>query len=128
MHLEVIYTIKRGNKKQLETTMHYTFVCFHVAISFHTVSDFNATEIVTEIAAANTRWEEGIEIFDDDINEAQEEFEVFLMVEGNFTVTYTIQTTVCRIPENDRKLLRKFAMYTAWECLIRFHIEFASVW
>ena len=84
--------------------MQYTFVCFHVAIFFHTVNDFNATEIVTEIAARSTRCEEGIQIFDDDINEAQEEFEVFLTVEGNFTVTYTIQTTVCRIPENDRKL------------------------
>ena len=107
--------------------MHYTFVCFHVTLSFHTVSDFNATEIVTQIAAANTRWEEGIQIFDDDINEAQEEFEVFLTVEGNFTVTYTIQTAVCRIPESDCKLLCEFVMYTAWECLIRFHIEFATV-
>ena len=84
--------------------MQYTFVCFHVAISFHTVNDFNATEIVTEIAAGSTRCEEGIQIFDDDINEVKEEFEVFLTVEGNFTVTYTMQTTVCRIPENDRKL------------------------
>ena len=81
---------------------------FCVCISFHTVSDFNATDIVTEIAAGNTRWDKGIQIFDDDINEAQEEFEVFLTVEGNFTVTYTIQTTVCRIPENDRKLLSKY--------------------
>ena len=73
--------------------------------SFHAVNDFNATEIVTEIAAGSTRCEEGIQIYDDNINEAQEEFEVFLTVEGNFNVTYTIRTTVCRIPESDRKLL-----------------------
>lgn len=69
------------------------------------MNDFNATEIVTEIAAGNTRCEEGIQIYDDNINEAQEDFEVFLTVEGNFTVTYTIRTTVCRIPESDCKLL-----------------------
>ena len=97
-------TVKLGNKKQLEQlAVHFLYV-FMLAISFHTVNDFNATEIVTEIAARSTRCEKGIQIFDDDINEAQEEFEVFLTVEGNFTVTYTIQTTVCRIPENDRKL------------------------
>ena len=85
------------------------------------MNDFNATEIVTEIAAGSTRWDKGIQIFDDDINEAQEEFEVLLTVEGNFTVTYTIQTAVCRIPESDRKPFCGFAVhliYTSCECLI----------
>ena len=68
------------------------------------MSDFNATEIVTEIPAGATRWKQGIQIFDDDINEGREEFEVFLTVEGNFPVTYLIRTVVCRIPESDRKL------------------------
>ena len=84
------------------------------------MNDFNATEIVTEIAAGS-RWDEGIQIYDDNINEAQEEFEVLLTVEGNFTVTYTIQTTVCRIPESDRKPFCGFAIhliYTSWEWLI----------
>ena len=68
------------------------------------MSDFNATEIVTEIPAGATRWEQGIQIYDDDINEGREEFEVFLTVEDNFPVTYLIRTAVCRIPESDRKL------------------------
>ena len=76
--------------------------------SFHAVRDFNATEIVTEIPVGATRLKEEIQIFDDDINEAREEFKVFLTVEGNFTVTYLIRTTVCRIPYNDRKLSSKF--------------------
>ena len=66
--------------------------------------DFNNTEILTEFGVQETRREEGIQIFDDEINEAREEFEVFLTVRGNFTVTYNIRTTTCRIPENDRKL------------------------
>ena len=71
---------------------------------FYAVRDFNATEIVTKVPVGATRLEEGIEIFDDDINEAREEFEVFLTVEGNLTVLYLIRTAVCRIPESDRKL------------------------
>ena len=78
------------------------------------MNDFNATETVTEIAAGSTRWDKGIQIVDDDINEAQEEFEVFLTVEGNFTVTYTIQTTVCRIPENDRKPITTTTVCMCW--------------
>ena len=54
-------------------------------------------------AAAGTRLEQGIQIFDDQINEAQEVFVVVMRVESNFTVRYDRQTTVCRIPESDRK-------------------------
>ena len=71
---------------------------------FLAVSDFNATEIVTEIPARETSLEQGIQIFDDDINEGREEFQVVLTVEGDFPVTYLIRTAVCRIPESDRKL------------------------
>ena len=73
-------------------------------IYFYAERDFNGTEIVTEISAGATRLVEGIQIFDDDINEAREEFEVFLTVEGNVTTAYLIRTAVCRIPESDRKL------------------------
>ena len=68
------------------------------------MSDFNATEIVTEIPARETSLEQGIQIFDDNINEGREEFQVVLTVEGDFPVTYLIRTAVCRIPESDRKL------------------------
>lgn len=68
------------------------------------MSDFNATEIVTEIPARETSLEQGIQIFDDDINEGREEFQVVLTVEGDFPVTYLMRTAVCRIPESDRKL------------------------
>ena len=71
------------------------------------MSDFNATEIVTEIPARETSLEQGIQIFDDDINEGREEFQVVLTVEGDFPVTYLIRTAVCRIPESDRKLSSK---------------------
>ena len=84
--------------------------------SFHAVRDFNVTEIVAEIPVGATRLNEEIQIFDDDINEAREEFEVFLTVEGNFTVTYFIRTTVCRIPYNDRKLSSKFIMHLIYLC------------
>ena len=73
---------------------------------------------MTEIAAGSTRREEGILIFNDDINEAQQEFEVFLTVEGNFTVTYTIQTTVCRIPESDRKPFCGFAIHLIYNIVL----------
>ena len=80
--------------------------------------DFNATEIVTEVPVGATRLEEGIEIFDDDINEAQEEFEVFLTVEGNFTVLYLIRTAVCRISESDRKLSCMHSIHNFVRCFV----------
>ena len=73
--------------------------------------DFNATEIVTEISAGATRLVEGIQIFDDNINEAREEFEVLLTVESNLTTAYLIRTAVCRIPESDRKPSCMYPVY-----------------
>ena len=84
-------------------TDRYTLIIKYI-IFLHAVYDFNATEIVTDIpAAAGITLEQEIQIFDDDINEAQEVFVVVLKVESNFTVTYNRQTTVCRIPKSDRK-------------------------
>ena len=52
----------------------------------------------TEVVTAD------IPIFDDEINEAAEDFVVVLEV-VNITnpVEFTTQTTVCRIPQSDRK-------------------------
>jgi len=46
-----------------------------------------------------------IPIVDDEINEATEDFVVVLEVASNTTnpVEFTTQTTVCRIPQSDRK-------------------------
>lgn len=74
-------------------------------VSFHAVNDFNDTEIITTIMvpASTSRWEQEIQIYDDNINEAEEVFNVSLTVEGNFSVEYRTRTAVCRIPESDRK-------------------------
>ena len=71
--------------------------------SFFTGRDFNNTEIVSEIPAGTTRLQQEIQIFDDEINEAREEFQVLLIVANN-----TVANSRCRIPENDRKLICKF--------------------
>ena len=99
------------NCKQVHTTnsymIHPEFKSVKIILSciyFYAENDFNATEIVTQIPAGATRLKQGIQIFDDDINEAREEFEVFLTTEGNVTAIYLIRTAVCRIPESDRKL------------------------
>ena len=80
----------------------------HCVCIFHAVNDFNDTEIIATIPPRTTRWEQGIQIFDDNINEAEEVFNVLLTVEGNLTVEYLIRTAVCRIPESDRKHLYRY--------------------
>ena len=54
-----------------------------------------------------------IEIFDDEINEGQEVFNVSVEVLGNISnaVEFRIQTTLCRIRQSDRKLSCKICMY-----------------
>ena len=78
----------------------------HLCISSHAGRDFNDVVIVTEIPAAQTQLMQSIQIFDDEINEGREVFDVFLEVVGNIsnTVMYRIQTTLCRIRQSDRKL------------------------
>ena len=47
-----------------------------------------------------------IPIFDDEINEVAEDFVVVLeVVNSTNPVEFTTQTTVCRIPQSDRKCL-----------------------
>ena len=80
---------------------------------FHAGRDFNDTVIITEIPAAQTQLMQSIQIFDDEINEGREVFDVLLDVVGNIsnTVTYTIRTTLCRIRQSDRKLSCKIHMH-----------------
>ena len=80
--------------------------------------DFNDTVILTEVPAAQTQLAQAIQIFDDEINEGREVFNVSLEVVGNISnaVMYKIQTTRCRIRESDRKLCCKV-------CSTHFKIE-----
>ena len=74
-------------------------------LSFHAGTDFNSTPFEVTMAAGTTVVTADIPIVDDEINEADEEFVVVLEVVSNTTnpVEFSTQTTVCRIPENDRK-------------------------
>ena len=78
----------------------------YLCISFHAGLDFNDTVIVTEVPVAQTQLMQSIQIFDDEINEGREVFDVSLEVVGNISnaVEYRIQTTLCRIRQSDRKL------------------------
>ena len=80
----------------------------------HAGMDFNDTVILTKVPAAQTQLAQAIQIFDDEINEGREVFNVSLEVVGNISnaVMYTIQTTRCRIRQSDRKLCCKVCMYT----------------
>jgi len=74
--------------------------------SLHAGIDFNDTQPFEVTMTAGTEAvTAGIDIVDDEINEAAEDFVVVLEVAGNTTnpVEFTIQTTICRIPGNDRK-------------------------
>ena len=77
--------------------------------------DFNDTVIVMEIPAAQSQLMQAIQIFDDEINEGREIFNVYLEVVGNIsnTVQFRIQTTLCRIRQSDRKLSCKICMFTS---------------
>ena len=78
----------------------------YLCISFHAGDDFNDTVIVTEVPVARTQLMQSIQVFDDEINEGREVFNVSLEVVGNISnaVVYRIQTTLCRIRQSDRKL------------------------
>ena len=84
-----------------------------LCISFHAGRDFNDTVIVTEVPAGQTQLMQAIQIFDDEINEGREVFNVSLQVVSNISsaVQYRIQTTLCRIRQSDRKLSSKICMY-----------------
>ena len=88
-------------------------MCVYLCISFHAGRDFNDTVIVTEVPAAQTQLVQAIQIFDDEINEGQEDFSVSLEVVSNISnaVECRIQTALCRIRQSDRKLSFKVSMY-----------------
>ena len=85
----------------------------YLCIPFHAGRDFNDTVIVTEVPAGQTLLVEAIQIFDDEINEGREVFNVSLDVVSNISnaVQYRIQTALCRIRQSDRKLSCKICMY-----------------
>ena len=82
-------------------------MCIHPCL--YVGRDFSDTVIVTEIPEAQNQVVQAIQIFDDEINEGREDFNVFLEVVSNISnaVQYRIQTTLCRIRESDRKLYCK---------------------
>ena len=76
-----------------------------VYVYLPTGMDFNGTPFEVTMAARTTVVTANIPIVDDEINEAEEVFVVVLEVVSNTTnpVEFTTNTTVCRIPANDRK-------------------------
>ena len=86
-----------------ENTWEVTILLLCMYSSHAANKDFNVTEIVIDFGVGDTRKRVSFQIFDEEINEAREEFEVSLTVLGNITASYIIQNTTCRIPENDRK-------------------------
>ena len=109
-------------KTQCKTTvaaLQFVNVCVFIHTLIYVGLDFNDTVIVTEIPAAQTQLMQAIQIFDDEINEGREVFNVSLEVVSNVSnaVQYRIQTTLCRIRQSDRKLSCKifmYFMYTSW--------------
>ena len=93
--------------------IYFLLLCVYLCISFHAGKDFNDTVIVTEVPVAQTQLVQAIQIFDDEINEGREVFNVSLQVVSNIsnTVEYRIQTTLCRIRQSDRKLSCKICIY-----------------
>ena len=85
----------------------------YLCISFHAGRDFNDAVILTEVPVGQTQLMQAFEIFDDEINEGREVFNVSLEVVSNISnaVEYRIQTTLCRIRQSDRKLSCKICMY-----------------
>jgi len=67
--------------------------------------DFNDTRLNFTVGAGTMVVTADIPIVDDEINEAEEDFVVILEVPSDTTnsVEFTTNTTVCRIPANDRK-------------------------
>ena len=79
-------------------------------LPLHAGADFNDTEpFEITIEAETTAASGSIPIFDDEINEGAQEFVVVLEVASvttnpvDFSGPTQTQTTVCRIPANDRK-------------------------
>ena len=86
-----------------------------VYLSLHAGMDFNDTPFEVTMAAGTTVVTADIPIVDDEINEAEEIFVVVLEVVSNITnpVEFITNTTVCRIPQNDRKY--------QWNCSMKCH-------
>ena len=79
-------------------------------MSLHAAMDFDMQPLEVTMAAGTEVVTADIPIIDDEINEAEEEFVVVLELVSSITnpVEFTTQTTVCRIPRNDRKCHLKY--------------------
>ena len=88
-------------------------MCVFIHTLIYVGLDFDDTVVVTEVPAAQVQLMQAIQIFDDEINEGREVFNVSLEVVSNIsnTVQYRLQTTLCRIRQSDRKLSCKICMY-----------------
>ena len=95
-----------GKETPQEVKPKYILQFIIVCTCFHAVAHFNDTVIETEIPGEHTLVLQEIQIFDDDINEASEVFDVLLDVlsEQRSNVMFRTQRTTCRIRQSDRKL------------------------
>ena len=77
------------------------------------MADFNNSVIEAEIPEGQTQVLQEIQIFDDEINEGPEAFDVLLDVlsEQRSHIMFSIQRTICRIRQSDRKLSCKHFMH-----------------
>ena len=77
------------------------------------MADFNNSVIEADIPEGQTQVLQEIQIFDDEINEGPEAFDVLLDVlsEQRSHVMFSIQRTICRIRQSDRKLSCKYSMH-----------------
>jgi len=88
-------------------------ICSSVYLSLIAGIDFNDTQpFEVTVAAGSNVVTADIPIFNDEINEAEEMFVVVLEVVSNITnpVEFIMNTTVCRIPQNDRKYQQNCSM------------------
>jgi len=95
------------DKKIMQFSLPYS-----VYLYLPTGMDFNDTPFVVTMAAGTTVVTAGIPIVDDEINEAEEVFVVVLEVVSDTTnrMEFTTNTTVCRIPANDRPCVISWTM------------------
>lgn len=96
---------------------------------FYPARDFNDTVIETEIPPGQTLLMQPIQIFDDEINEARENFEVALEIVSNISnvVMYRRRTTLCRIRQSDRKSYLAHLMYAVFRIVILIYPQFTTI-
>ena len=102
-------------KRMLAEDLHAKHGCFtfmHAACTCMFIQ-------TTVVCKGATHQAEDIQIFDDEINEAPEVFNLLLNVlsEQRSNVIFRIQRTLCRIRQSDRKLICKYFMHLTYTFL-----------